>query len=722
MRIRNLALAALLSTTCLAGQAKADPLSAFFTGFWQGLTTGVVAGAGIGGPWALGASAGSWLAGGSLLSRVVLSVGLSALSQALMPTPSVPSPSDRQVNWAQPISYQERVYGRVRKGGPFCFSAASRADVTNPDGTDDRFKRHYGILIAAHSTRGPVQHFLDKRPVELEGDFVSTEPIWYDGKGRWAWHGAIRTYTGQPGQAVDPIWDSVFPEVTTADDFKGLSYAALYAARPPNNVFQRIYPTGREWVYAPVWDGCDTVYDPRTETSDWTDNAALIIADVAQHYGFAVDWDEVAAEADISDQLVTNRDGGTHRRWTINMVIDSSMTWEQVRAEMMKACDAFFYERRDGKLGFKVGYYSAPTVTLTDADFLSISIRDRAWGSDVIGQVAVKYVEPALDYQEELTGAVVADPQGDRHEEPCGAINSHNQGWRVGYRWLATARPPYSVTGTIGPIGYECMEQRFLRITHEEAGFDEVVEVSRLTRNGGSHTFSLDVVSVDAGDFDPDALTLEPARPLRAVVAEDGDVVAPASLTGEAVEGTGGVALIEWAWPVQPEDLRQQLQIRSVDAGVPDWQIVDAGEGQSSLVSTGLVDGATYEAQVRNRTPGGRGSPWYPAVPLAVVAVANSTAPAPLVAFGAAVSGSDAVLTFTAPNDGQYAATRIWRADGSTAFVDAVAIRTEFGAPNAADSYTDVGPGVGSHSYWAEPINGSGIAGPRSGPQTITII
>ncbi|RID91636.1 hypothetical protein D2N39_12700 [Gemmobacter lutimaris] len=454
----------------------------------------------------------------------------------------------------------------------------------------------------------------------------------------------------------------------------------------------------------------------------WTDNAALIIADVAELYGFAVDWDEVAAEADICDQLVTNRDGGTQRRWTINMVIDSSMTWEQVRSEMMKACDAFFYERRDGKLGFKVGYYSAPTVTLTDADFLSISIRDRAWGSDVIGQVAVKYVEPALDYQEELTGAVVADAQGDRHEEPCGAINSHNQAWRVGYRWLATARPPYSVSGTIGPIGYECMEQRFLRITHAEAGFDEVVEVSRLTRNGGSHTFSLDVVSVDAGDFAPDALTLEPARPLRAVVAEEDDVAAPASLTGEAVEGTGGVALIEWAWPVQPEDLRQQLQIRSVDGGVPDWQIVDAGEGQSSLVSTGLVDGATYEAQVRNRTPGGRVSPWYPAVPLAVQAVANSAAPAALVAFGAAVSGSDAVLTFTAPNDGQYAATRIWRADGSTDFGDAVAIRTEFGAPNAADSYTDVGPGVGSHSYWAEPINGSGIAGPRSGPQTITII
>ena len=723
---KRVLLAALLSTTLLATPAKADPVTAFVGGFLNALGAGTYLASAAVGAWGAGFTAASWLAGGGFLSQV-LSVGLSALSQGLMSTPKVASPSDRMVNWAQPVSYMEVMHGRVRKGGPLALSAASKTPVVNPTGTDKRAKRHYGVLIAAHSTLGPVQHYLDKWPVEVDGaGFVTTEPVnAREGSEPWLtrhWHGSIRAHTGQPGQVVDAIWDAVFAEVSSTDDFAGLSYAALYAARPKDNAFSRIYPSGKEWTYTAVWDGSDTVYDPRSDSYGWSNNAALVIADLAQRYGRAVDWDEVAAEADVSDQLVTNRSGGTQKRWTINITTDTSMGWEAVRAELQKACDAFFFERRDGKLGFKVGYYSAPTVTLTAADFISLTVRNRDWGADVIGQVVIRYVEPARDYEEEVTGAIVADPDGARHEEPCGAIDSHNQAWRVGWRWLTTARPEYAITGTIKAIGYECMEERFLRIQHAELGLDAVVEVGKLGRTGGSHTFSLDAVSVEPGDFAPDAMTLEPPRPLRVKIVEEGEVSPPESLSGSAIEGTGGAALIEWTWPAQPDDVVQQLRIRAPGAGIDGWQIVDAGDDQSSLVSAGLVDGAAYEAQVRNRTPGGRVSVWAPEDPIVVTAVAESDPPGTMAAFGGALAGSDVALTFTAPNDAAYAAARIYRATGSTSFGDAALIHTEFGAPNLADTYTDIGPGVGAHRYWCEPINASGIAGPRSGPVTVTVI
>lgn len=716
-------MAALLGSTFLATPVRADPVSAFIGGFLNSFGAGTFLTSASVGAWSAGFSAGAWLTGGGFIANTVLSVGLSALSQSLIPTPQVPSPSDRMVNWAQPVAQMERCYGRVRKGGPYALSAFSKAVVTNPDGDDKRGKRHYGIIIASHRTRGPVQHWLDKWPVEVDDDgFVTTSPIKWEGSAYHHWHGSIRAHTGGAGQVVDPIWDSVFPEITSADDFAGLSYAALYACRPSTGKFNKVYPSGREWTYAPVWDGHDRIYDPRTDTYDWTDNAALIIAHEALYHGKAVDWDQVAAEADISDEIVTNAAGATQKRWTINGTFDDSMTWETVRAQLQVACDAFFYERTDGKLGFKVGGYSAPTITLTDADFLSFSVKEGAWGPDVIGQVSIRYVEPERDYVEEGSGAYLIDPDGARHEEPCGLINNHNQAARVAKRWAKTARPQYSVRGVIKPIGYELIEERFARIQHAELDFDQVVEIGRYSRNGGSHTFTLEGVSVTGADFAFNALIEEPDRPLRAVIVEDDAVAIPASLSGEVIEGTGGVALIEWSWPEQPDDLRQQLRVRSIEAGVVDWQILDVPAEQLTLVSSGLVDGATYEAQVRNRTLGGVVGDWGPAVPLAVVAVANTDAPAAMSAFAGAPSGSDVVLTFTAPNDALYAAARIWRATSSTDFADAVLIRTEFGAANAGDTYTDVAPGVATHSYWIEPINGSGIAGPRTGPENITII
>lgn len=716
MRIRKL-LAALLCSTALAMPAQSGPVIGFFQAFGAGLagagaTTGAVASAlGFGGAFQAGA-----LLGGTVLGRLALSVGFSAISTALA-RQSIPSPSDRLVNFAQPISFMEWGVGRVRKGGPVCFTGFRQNVVVNPDGSDNRGKRHYGVLIAAHSTLGPVQHWLDKLQVETDEDgFVTTEPVKLGANWR-AWHGSIRPYTGQPGQAADPIWLDVFDEVTSAFDFAGISYAAIYAARPKDKVLGQIYTTGREWAYSAVWDMADTIYDPRTENSGWTDNAALVIAWVALRYGKTVDWDEVAEQADISDDLVTNAEGATQRRWTINAVFDDSMPWNTVREQMQVACDGYFYERPDGKLGFKVGYYEEPTITLTDRDFLSVQITENDWGPDVAGSVVFEYVEPLADYLQAPSGAVVADPDGARREESCYLIDSHNQAFRVGWRWLKTLRARYSVSGVVKLIGLDLIDKRFVRVTLAEFGFDQVIEIGLLKRNGGGMwSFQISGVSVAAADFAPDALTLEPARPERAAVVSDNSVTSPLSLTLEVVEGTGGVAVIEATWPEQPDDVRQQIQLRSPDVGSGEWQIYDVESDQLSLQISGLVDGATYEGQIRNRTAANRLGPWMPFVPVSVVAVANTAAPSALVAFDAVEAGAGVLLTFTGENEARYAATRLYRATGSRDFADATQIRLEFGVPNLADSYTDAAPGAGDHTYWAEPVNGSGVAGPRAGP------
>lgn len=697
-KIRTLLLVSASALALSAHAASAGPV----LGFVQGVVAGLAGSAVIGGTVAtagfLGGVAASTYLGGTLLGRLALTVGINAIASALN-RPRMPQPQEQMANLSQPLTPMQRVYGRVRKGGPVIFTGFMDS------------ARHYAVAMAAHRTKGPVTHFLDTLEVEVDvAGEVTTDPV--------APHGTIRTYRGLPGQAVDPIFDAAFPEVTSAFDFAQISYAAIRAKKPPASELSEVYPQGREWAYAPVWDGWDYIYDPRTATRGWTDNAALIIAHEALFHGKTVNWDEVAIEADISDQVITNGDGGTQKRWTLNVSFDDTVTWEVARDTLGRACDAFFYETYDGKIGFRVGRSIAPEITLTNRDFHELHVQGNAWGPDVAGEAVVDYVEPAHSYQNAQSGAVVMVPGKPRLKDELWAINSHNQACRIAKRQIRRARAKWSLQGVVKLIGYELIGQRFFRVNLNDPALDVVFEIDSLVLNEGGVTFSIQATSVDPADFAFDALLEEPERPARAIVESDNAVPVITGLSGAVVTGTGGVAQVEWSWPAQDASLTQVLQFRK--SGASTLQQGQVQEGQNSLLISGLVDGATYEAQIRNRTAAGRLGDW--SATATVVAIANTTAPPALAAFNVTVSGgTTGAVAFTAPDSPNYAATRIYRGP-TTTFADATLVRTEYGLRNAADSWNNTGLAAGTYRYWGEPINASGVAGPRTGPITITII
>lgn len=888
--------AVLLCSTALAGPAQADPVTMFVSGFVNAVGasayTAAVASAIGGATWA-GFTVGSFLTG-TFVGRVVLSVGLDLVASALL-RQRMPSPSQRLVNFAQPSTPMERVYGRVKKGGPLgvTFKAGNR--------------RHYTVIIAAHSTRGVVEHWLDARQAFVDGaGIITTSPM--DGVG------SIRCYSGKAGQVADAeLVAESSGQITSAHDFAGLSYAALCAKAVGSQKFAKCYPSGREWAYLPVWDGDDTIRDPRigdgtlrtnvvpwsqvlghatyaltnavvdsdvraapdatmtadllretvtaagvkrhrfasnflaghqytisihaevgpgarhlgivlpasafggairavydlttgavggtwlspddadivplgggkyrvfitataTATAsgnvdlhlsnslasafpgyagdgtsgvyiwgyqvedgagastykpttgdavsaywgrDWTANAALVIAQEILFHGRQVDWDNVAAQAEIADQIISNGDGGTQRRWTINGVFDDSMDWETVRAALTLACDAWFDESDDGLVRFRVGAFEEPDLILTERDFVALEITEGAWGPDEYGEFVVRYVEPERDWVETPCGAVVFAAGQPRMSETCGLISNHNQAFRVAWRMGKIARAPYALRGTLKLVGYEVIGRRFVRI--QAFGFDIRAEVSKLSRDRGGMTFQIEARSVEAADFAPGA-ELEPARPVYVQIESDDAVELVTGLTATVVEGIGGQGVIQLEWPAQEENYTQQLRWRSAGAGVTEWQILAVPADQTTVVFGPPRDGETYEFQARNLSNSGRPSDWAPETPVAVDAVANTSPPPALAAFSAAVVSGDVAVSFTAPNSALYVSTRIFRADGSTDFADAIAVHQEFGAPNVVDSWTDAAPGTGDHAYWAEPLNASGVAGPRSGPASVTII
>jgi len=712
MRTRAAILLCSTALTPVGTPARAEPITAFFSGLiasiGAGATTAAVAQA-LGGATLLGFKAGTFLFG-SWLGQLVLSLGLSAIAQALTPRPNIPSPSDRLVNFAQPISPMEWAFGLVRKGGPYA--------VTSFQGD----RRHYAVILCAHPIEGLDQWYLDQRPVETEenGD-VETEP-----------YGSalnLRLHSGEPGQLADPVLVEAIPEWTSAHNMAGLAYVAAYAKRVKDKEFADVYgnspATGP--AIAPAFRAANNVYDPRTDTFGWSNNAALIFAWIAENVlGAEVDWEEIADEADVADQLVQNRSGGQQRKWTLNGVFDDRTEVAEILKQVIAGCDAYVYERPDGTLGFKVGRYIEPTITLTEHDFYSLQIAERSWGPQPPTEWIARYVEPEYDWIEAVTGVWVEDEDARqvRRDPALYLIDSHNQAVRAIKRIARVERARYSVQGELNAVGYELLggtnrrAHRFVRV--QAYGFDFVMEVGRISRGEQLGALRIEGTSVEPEDFEFVAATEEPERPPRQKVSSHNTVAPPDGLSGQALP----YGQIEWSWNTQPENLSQELHVRRV--GAEEWQpAVSIRFAERSVITPGHVDGEFYEAELRNVTASGRASEWIG--PVSVLAVWNATPPEALDAFEVNATGSDVAISFQTPNDPNYAATRIWRADyaeessGPYDIGDAILIATIYGPPNAAQGADNTGLADGNYAFWAAPINASGIEGPTSGPEIVDI-
>lgn len=742
-RGRRLIGALLLSTALTAPEpAVAGVVVGFASGFLTtALKIGVSLNAALAPGYIAGAIASTYVTGflGTIAGRALLALGASAIVSALTPRPELPRPSEQFSTYVQAIAPMERVYGRVKKGG----IVGLRSGIM-----DGRY-RHWTVTLAAHSTRGPVAHYLDLREVTLSGSGdVLTSPFdrTATAKNSDTSYVNLRTYTGGSGQAVDPVLAAALPEVTSAHDFAGHSYAALRASRVPQDKALKVYTQGTEPAYAPVWDGWDEVYDPRDDSTGYSDNWALCFAhELVNIWGRSVDWDRVAVEADVCDEVVTNRDGGTQPRYTFGQVLTYDQDLQSVYAQFMAAANGFLWERPDGTVDFYAGRWIAPTLTLTADDFESLTMVEGSYGMNPPTDYVVEYREPSNDYRETPCAAYVVDEDGARIARKLAiyGIGSHNQAVRVLKPLAKGERAPIKLSGTLRLAGYEViagrswgsvtdgaaqLAHRFVTVQHPILPRTVTCEVSRLELSADGTSFSIDLAESVEADWAFVAATEEPAPPAynNADVSASDPIDTVDDLTGVAVSGTGGVAQIRWSW-TEPDDLIPVLRLRRSG---DEWVEVDLQVGASEFVQTGLVDGATYNAQIRSRTAGYELSDWKPDTPLSVVAVANSTAPAahPSGSLSLAQSGGDVTVSFSAPDDANYYATQIYRADYVAAYAgpfdigDASLVRLEYGLPDAAEAWLDESPGVGVHAYWIIPINGSGVQGATSGPQTIEIV
>jgi hypothetical protein len=372
-----------------------------------GAVQGFISG-GVPGALALGAVG---FVGGFASSYLAKQATADALSSAMGPSAAEPKFGGYNVNRRGAALHHQVVYGQTKVGGVVVFD-----DAHGTNGVANTDNNKYLSRIIAYAGH------------EIE----SFEKIYIGGSYRV---GAINSSTGAVTGvfAVDQNGADVGSELTGASNpFNGyLSIREVLGGHTTSLNGQSLTNFSDDWTsshrllgiahlailfeYAEdVWDEGlpevtalikgKKVLDPRTSTTAWSDNPALIVRDFLTNsvYGLGesasnIDDTLVGTAADICEAV--DWDTSAPKRYTCNGAWTTSQPPVDVIAQLMTSCAGYLWYAQ-GKWRLKAGKYVAPTITLTEDDLRSpLSVATRHSRRDNFNAVRGTFKGPKTNYQ-----------------------------------------------------------------------------------------------------------------------------------------------------------------------------------------------------------------------------------------------------------------------------------------------------------------------------------
>jgi hypothetical protein len=278
------------------------------------------------------------------------------------------------------VATRKIVYGRAMVSGPLVFSANSGSKNST---------LWLVIALAGHEIDAVETVYLNETALPNLGD-VTTGP--YAGKVR------VNAHRGNAGDPADA--DLIAANVGWTADHKltGVAYIAVRLIWD-----QDVFPQGIPNCKALVRGR--KLYDPRTGTTVWSANSALVVRDYhTASFGLEASASEiddalVIAAANICDEQVAILPTGTESRYTANGVLD---TVNDIRPNMLALLSSMagYSVDRAGQHRIYAGAYTAPAVTLTADDLAGpVRVRPRISRKDLFNAVRGTFVDPAAYWQ-----------------------------------------------------------------------------------------------------------------------------------------------------------------------------------------------------------------------------------------------------------------------------------------------------------------------------------
>lgn len=531
----------------------------------------------------------------------------------------------------------------------------------------------------------------------------------------------VRKYLGAPGQTADAGMIAALPGVwTSAHTLTGLAYLVVELDYDPD-----AFPSGLPNVSAQVRGA--KLYDPRTGTTTWSQNPALMMRYVAtssllgRQSSATVNDASVIVAANVCDttsSYVVN--GRTYSRalYTAGLAVKAG-TWAKDILDDLARAMAGRWVFIDGQLRIKAGAWTTPLQTLDESWLVgnqAVQVQARSNRSDVFNVATGKFADETRDYQVADYPRVAAASYitEDGAELPLdlqlNAVTFTGQAQQVAAVSMRDARQGLRVSLLCNMRAFPVEVFDTLYVTLPRFGWSskafEVLDVS-WTLDGGIQLSlketdpSIWALGTSFADTDPAPNTLFPSPwrvpPITGLTCasgttqllkqSDGTILSRIEVNWNALTDAfvldGGGVEVRYGFAWQTED---------------EWQSVEAPGGQSVVFLTESIrDGLIYLVKARAFNALVKGA-W--STPVLHEVVGKSSPPANVGSFGYIVTEAGVEFSWTPATDADYASTVL-----KSGAVWASATRLFDGAAN---KWTWVRPASGTYTVLAKHKDTSG--------------
>lgn len=682
-----------------------------------------------GGPiWLANALVGVGALGGlfSTIGSIALSFGISALAGAIFrPKQQSTRPEDVQQSVRIAASDRVVIYGQYQATGNWIFGDSKSGNF------------HKVLAVCEGKLVTVINLKVDDNIATVDSNgLVTSAP--YNSKARFQYRQGLPVETAFGGLT------SVFPEWTSAH--RGDGVVTIYAtqfALDANSV-TKVFPGLKDTLYR-IEGRFTEIWNPITEVTAWSDNAAGIIRDfIVNRNGMRIPdtllttplaqaaWETAWTDSNTAFAL---KGGGTEPRYRLWGAYKLSETPGSVLEAMLANCDAQPILTRDGGISIRIGKTPAPVVTLDDR-LITAAVRVSS-GFDIrttANRISSKYLSKNDDYL-----LVDADPWLDDGDIAArGEINdsvdwawspSHSQARRLMKLRYHRLTPRWALTVNCRLGALAAFQERYVNVNYTIGAttITGVFEVLEFTWNIGDNgvlrsvTLSLQSIADTAYLWDP--INEEGTAPVTADVTVDRSIPAVSNFNVTVgrrdIGANQPVAYAILTFDAPPSAaLKVQIQGKKVSESV--WSDVNVPDGATTVDGLLMDDNVQYEFQARHRSITGTAGDWTTPT-IKVTPTADITAPGVVTSVTKVGAAGQVTLGWTTPNSANFSRVVIRRNTVNT-FGTAVIVTSVYGAPNTPYTRIDAGLSAGTYFYWISAANASAVeaAAVATGSVTVT--
>ncbi|WP_438359632.1 phage tail protein, partial [Enterobacter hormaechei] len=401
-------------------------------------------------------AAGAAAIGGYTTIALAITIAAQVSTQLLTKKPSLGSyrdSSERKQVLRAAASPKTVVYGRTVSAGTLFFSEEEKGDQTDGEWL------HLAITLAGHSLSG-----------------VGTIYLGDDDIGSYPDNATYEVHNDR--QTADPFMLQNCPSWKSDMIGKGISWLRVSlkfnAEKFPSGIPNiKVEKSGRK------------VYDPRTGRTEYSNNLALCVLDYYRNYlkvpDADINWDQFQEAANICDETVTNGDGTSEKRYTLNGEFDLSENKASILEAMLTA-GAAEPTYIAGKHGILVGaYYGPATEVITESQLAGdIEIMPEVAQSERVNTINGTFIDPKQVYSEvdfpsvSVTEWVAEDGVEISQDLKLRFVTSEFQAQRLADIKLKRTRISRTMNLTLNLSGYRYRPGMYVKVNFPSLGIINV--------------------------------------------------------------------------------------------------------------------------------------------------------------------------------------------------------------------------------------------------------